>query len=973
MLWINFSMKYWKAKIMLIKKIELKNFKSHVDSVVKFNRGLNLVLGLNGAGKTSILQAIGFALVGIKEEGTFKIKEFMTNFNESEFAIVKLSFVANDGMEYTVSRKIDAARASWELLSENDLKWKGKAEVLEKLVQLVGIEGEPKKVYKRIITAYQNDMTSVFLDDTSKKKEFFNDLFNTKIYKEISSVEVKKYLDDLKIEKAKVETKIESLEDEIKRIPALKTELLNVESDLKDANEKAITLGDQKEDKRKGLEELKSLREEHKKVLVDKKRLEESLQGAEKNWKDAKRRLKEAIAAKEVCENTRSHHEKFQSLEEKKKDIEIKRSKLESDVKKLEGLERSLEKMQKNESILTYQNSLMSQSVDKGKNKIREIEEKVSSKEKELESLKAEKAKHEKEREKISREVENAEKIEKEVKSYSSSLKTLEIRINEISKRMSRTYSDEIEKLRLKISSLGEKEKKLDDLKSQRAALEENSKSLNASKSSLETGICPILQERCLNVSGKNTQEYFEEKIKNVEEKISTISLNIKAYETSINEMRKTQSDLQVLLIKEKDNSKLLEELKKHEDKRKEILEEFTPILSTLSNTLGNGITVESAVEEYNDFLKKLSVDLQKTYGDLKALEDKIESVGKEMSSLLEDEKKEKVEIKKYQSDISKNRSQISDLKIKESVTSSEIEELSKVKVEFEDLKSQSDIVSKDMSTSKPYHDEYLKNINTARNVDRVQKELEEIESHGRKMREEHKKISAEEEKLRKSYNDETINSIEKTIQKLDDELQKATSEKGKLEERANNLKLEVEKLNEKKKEAKNKKKKLDTLNAKLRFTKELRTLLDTMGPEMAQRYRNFISLKATQRYRNLTKRPDEIKWNEDYEVHLLSPTGTTHSNRRFSLLSGGEQMIVALSIRAALTETFSKAKFAIFDEPTVNLDEERRRSLSEYLPKLFENMDQVIVVTHDDTFREMAENVIVIEKENGVSIVKNG
>ncbi len=959
--------------MMLIKRVELKNFKSHVESVVKFNRGLNLILGLNGAGKTSVLQAIGFALVGMKEEGSFKNKEFMTNFNKSEVAIVKLVFIANDGMEYTVIRKIDGMKSSWDLVSEKNMRWKGKTEVLERLVHLIGIDGEAKKVYKRIITAYQNDMTSIFLEDPAKKKEFFNDLFGTKIYKDISSKEVKKYLDDLRFEKIKEETKIDSLENEIKKIPDLKVEILNVENDLKSVNEKVNSLIKRKKDKKEDLEKLKALRENHRKILADKKRLEENLEDAEKGWRDAKKRLKEAIVAKEICENTQSYYEKFRLLEEEKKKIEIKRSKLESGVKKLENLEKSLLKMKSEEDNLSSQNFLMSQSVDKGKNKIHEIEEKISLKKKELESLKTEKAKHEKEEEKISCEVENAEKMGKEVKSYSSSLKTLEIRINEISKHISETYSGEIEKLRLKISSLGEKGEKLDDLKAQRAALKGTLKNLNVSKSSLEMGICPILQEKCLNVAEKDNRKYFEEKIKDVEERISAISLNIKAYETSIDEMRKAQSELQVLLSKEKDNSKLLEELKKRKDERKEILEEFMPILNSLSNTLGNGITVESAAEEYNDFLKKLSVDLQKTCGDLKAVEDKIEDVGKEISSLLEDEKKEKVEIEKHRGDISKNNDQIIDLKTQESVTSSEIEELSKIKIEFEDLKSQFDSVSKDMTISKPYHDKYLKNINISQSVDAVQKELEEIESHGRKMREDHEKFSAEEEVLRKSYDDEMIKSVEETIQNLDVELQNGTSQRGKLEERTKNLKLEMVKLSEKKKEAKDEKKKLNILNGKLRFAKELRSLLDIMGPEMAQRYRNLISLKATQRYRNLTIKPDEIKWNEDYEVHLISSGGATRSNRRFSLLSGGEQMIVALSIRAALTETFSKTKFAIFDEPTVNLDEERRKSLSEYLPKLFENMDQVIVVTHDDTFREMAENVIVIEKENGISIVKNG
>jgi len=394
--------------------------------------------------------------------------------------------------------------------------------------------------------------------------------------------------------------------------------------------------------------------------------------------------------------------------------------------------------------------------------------------------------------------------------------------------------------------------------------------------------------------------------------------------------------------------------------------------LKSLSNTLGCDVITDNASEKSTAYLKKMSIDLQKVVGELKNVEDKIRNVRNELSSLSEDEKKGKLEVKKYQSDMAENEKKIDDLKLKEPDLS-EIEKLLKVKKEFENLKSRSDEINKKMAVLKVGHDEYLKNIKIAQSVDKVQDELKEIELHGKSLRSEHEKISLKEEKLQKSYSGEAIDSVEKTILNLDDELQNAISRRAKLEERTKNMKLEVANLKEKKIEAENEKKKLETLNSKIRFAKELRNLLDTMGPEMAQRYRNFISFKATQHCRDLTKKPDEIKWNEDYEVHLVSPTENRNSDRRFSLLSGGEQMVVALSIRAALTETFSKSKFAIFDEPTVNLDEERRRSLSEYLPKLFENMDQVIVVTHDDTFREMAENVIVVEKVNGVSVVKNG
>ena len=47
---------------MLIHSVRLQDFKSYVDAEIMFAPGVNAILGRNGAGKSSILEAIGFVL-----------------------------------------------------------------------------------------------------------------------------------------------------------------------------------------------------------------------------------------------------------------------------------------------------------------------------------------------------------------------------------------------------------------------------------------------------------------------------------------------------------------------------------------------------------------------------------------------------------------------------------------------------------------------------------------------------------------------------------------------------------------------------------------------------------------------------------------------------------------------------------------------------------------------------------------------
>ena len=51
---------------MLIKKIKLKNIRSYIGEEIEFDKGITLLSGDIGSGKSTILLAIDFALFGIR-------------------------------------------------------------------------------------------------------------------------------------------------------------------------------------------------------------------------------------------------------------------------------------------------------------------------------------------------------------------------------------------------------------------------------------------------------------------------------------------------------------------------------------------------------------------------------------------------------------------------------------------------------------------------------------------------------------------------------------------------------------------------------------------------------------------------------------------------------------------------------------------------------------------------------------------
>ena len=84
---------------------------------------------------------------------------------------------------------------------------------------------------------------------------------------------------------------------------------------------------------------------------------------------------------------------------------------------------------------------------------------------------------------------------------------------------------------------------------------------------------------------------------------------------------------------------------------------------------------------------------------------------------------------------------------------------------------------------------------------------------------------------------------------------------------------------------------------------------------------------------------------------------------RPFINLSGGEQMAAALSVRLALLKQLSDVRLAFFDEPTTNMDAERRERLAEQISHITERktFDQLFVISHDDTFEGYVDNVISV------------
>ena len=176
-------------------------------------------------------------------------------------------------------------------------------------------------------------------------------------------------------------------------------------------------------------------------------------------------------------------------------------------------------------------------------------------------------------------------------------------------------------------------------------------------------------------------------------------------------------------------------------------------------------------------------------------------------------------------------------------------------------------------------------------------------------------------------------------------------------------------------------------LSSAAKFISDLENIRSTVfnrdgivSSSLRTRALNLISAKASE-YINifnvglskitLIEKPREIKvicYGKRGEIDTIS-------------LSGGEKVAVSLAIRMGIAFLMgsSKIDFIILDEPTTNLDEERRRSFVKIISDVFSKgmspLSQMIIITHDEEIFENSEveqvyKFKMTEKGSSVSVV---
>ena len=988
---------------MMIKRLWLKNVRSYGETPegrgieVCFEPGVNRIAGKNGSGKSTLIEAIGYALFGAQPpyEENFRLDTYFLRTGEKSGSItVEFSCAGSD---YQIEKGIGQHRLCTKIIRMEDgfTEAEGEEETSQFLCRLLRVSNRNRLAegFNKLIGIKQGRLTFPFDSSPKHARDYFDPLLDVEIFREC--------FDRL----LPVQHHIERLQQELEVQKSSLDERINERKNCCDEKEQAELRHAQCVDQLNEATRILAILAEEREALIQKER---RIQEIEKELADAKsacdltaeiernarEQLKKSQEAVRIVSETREKHNIFVESEaamrllqeQYQQKISLEKSRAASEKLEVGYAERA--------AAAHAQMSRLSE----------QLSQKQASYKKRTEQFRIDQQKHEASQ--LSHEV-----FLKEAQKYEASYMAIERWQRTIFQNLTRMKQLEEQlandwQIVSDWQALNMAEAESDNLKIRErsnmvrqdiAVVVERRNSLNRQVQQIKGGVCPFLQESCRQFDPAkiiHDCQSLEVLLGELKQKLAGAEKELELSEKALTACRekerlvtKSRYDMQnrwqqllTLRVKYNDNDILAACAHLASSVTQHGLEsEFQ-----LPSQMELNITTDNPQPEFNMGLVGAIIQENHALGECLStllrpvqpcVQQKIAAAEAAQSARAAEKKRLEIEeqsIACLQQDIENIQSDMQQLQQRLNETAALIRQqceeiclLSEKIKSFDGIESKIQLMQRTEESCREDHEKYLGAVAVAAEIEEKQKAMEQAQADLKLCQE---TVAAKSHTLTLLRSDfDTKRHIQ-----IQDEWLCAKTKVARLSEAINYVQQDLLQATQRHQEwlaavdsMKNITQDIIHKEASIQILDRARYVLKKAAPVVAQSLCDRIAQRAQEIFNCLNHEPALIGWDAtNYSVRVNPGL----LEKRFAMLSGGEQTKLAVAMNLAMLHEFLNCKFLVFDEPTYGADEESRSKIADAVVNASHHcqFEQLLLVSHDNAFDGKIENVLELDKKAG-------
>ncbi|MFK8185901.1 MAG: AAA family ATPase [Phormidesmis sp.] len=920
---------------MQILSVTLNNFKTHKDKQFEFQPGTNAICGENGAGKTSILEAIAWVLFNY--QGSYRKEDLIRNGASS--AQARVAFISSrDSRTYEVQRSTSQGYLLFDpQLNERLPYTRTKDEVLPWLRQHLGVSPgtDLGQLFANTIGVPQGTFTADFLLPTEKRKPIFDTVLKVEEYRETykQSNSLRRYSE---AQSQRLKDLIEQYEESLQSWDGLQENHQKLAADIKTNEDQLAAFDKQSQQLDKQRKAVQAQAEKVRTAQMQKQALIGQIsaqQAAQARIADA---LTKAQQAADICQQHQSAYDQFIAAEAQ--------------------IQLLSERNQERQTLVSQQQALQ-QTLTKSQGDVSRLEaqiEQFTVAEQALDSLSQDVAQQlqlEAEQAQLQQRAQQFANMHFQQKNLTEQLKSIEREKAQVGKELAR-----LEALQATIE-------KIPGWEQQQTRLQEQLSRIEAAQQ-FEQEIQALAEK------GRGKQDAYRQQVadtlKTLErwttefagiDQAAIVPIREALFQGGIisKETLSGLNDILADLSGQTDRAQLQLQQKELQSQLKAAYAKKGQIMSVSAQQ-----KKQQQLEQQQQQLKKTLRDLDNQLAEESKITASLAKLSDQLQQLNNPKGRQQLLRKTLQQQASVTKQHTALMAAQADSRQKEAAIAQNLKA-FEALDGELKVQQTAKQTHQAGYLLHLQNQQAAQQVDSITAETKVAAQALAKLQIESKALDAQIKTLTAEFDPEAFAELD---QQFDDIKSQADQLRGSLpqqRQRFTELETQIKGLKataQKRDQAKTELKKRDHIK---RFINYARKVYKAAGPRITERYVHNISREADRLFRDLLNRQNvALTWSADYEITVQEGPHT----RRFINLSGGEQMCAALAVRLALLKVLADIDIAFFDEPTTNMDKPRRVGLAEAISRI-KSFNQLFVISHDDTFEQVTETVITVTRDN--------